>query len=210
MKFLPLVILTLIAGSLYFGFIKQSTGMEVSKTIRSEKPDNLPVATLAGGCFWCLESEFRALEGVVFTISGYTGGELDNPTYQDITTGKTGHAEATDIYYNPEIITYKELVDYFLRQAHDPTQLNRQGVDVGTQYRSAIFYHDEEQKKIAEDAIKRAEEEKVWKDKIVTTLEPAVKFWPAEEYHQQYYEKYEEANGRPHIRVLLKKKKKAL
>lgn len=210
MKFLSLIILTLIAGSLYFGLMKQSEGMEVSKTIRKEKPNNLPIATLAGGCFWCLESEFRALEGVVFTISGYTGGELDNPTYQDITTGKTGHAEVTDIYYDPDIITYKELVDYFLRQAHDPTQLNRQGVDRGTQYRSAIFYHNDEQKKIAENAIQRAEDEKIWKDKIVTTLEPLDKFWPAEEYHQQYYEKYEESNGRPHIRVLLKKKKKAL
>lgn len=191
-----------------YGKFNSSEGMEVSKTIRSEKPENLPVATLAGGCFWCLESEFRALEGVVYTVSGYTGGDLENPTYQDITTGKTGHAEATDIYFDPDIISYRELVDYFLRQAHDPTQLNRQGVDVGTQYRSAIFYHDEEQKKVAEESILAASEDKVWKDKIVTTLEPLTKFWPAEDYHQQYYEKYEEKNGRPHIRVLLKNKNK--
>jgi len=210
MKFLSLALLTLISGTLYLGFIKQSKGMEVANTIRSKKPNNLPIASLAGGCFWCLESEFRALNGVVFTISGYTGGDLENPTYRDITTGKTGHAEVTDIYYDPEIITYKELVDYFLRQAHDPTQLNRQGVDVGTQYRSAIFYHNEEQKSVAEEAIKSATKDKVWKDKIVTTLEPLETFWPAEEYHQQYYEKYEQSNGRPHIRVLLKKKKKAL
>ncbi|MEM7618804.1 MAG: peptide-methionine (S)-S-oxide reductase MsrA, partial [Pseudomonadota bacterium] len=160
--------------------------------------------------FWCLESEFRALNGVVFTISGYSGGDLDNPTYRDITTGKTGHAEVTDIYYDPDIISYRELTDFFLRKAHDPTQLNRQGVDVGTQYRSAIFYHDEEQKKIAKEAINAAEADKVWKDPIVTTLEPFQRFWAAEEYHQQYYEKYEKANGRPHIRALIKQKKKAL
>ena len=210
MKFLPVILVIVFAGFFYFISSSQSKGMEVSDTIKNEKPDNLPVATLAGGCFWCLESEFRAINGVVYTVSGYTGGNLDNPTYQDITTGKTGHAEATDVYFDPEMISYRELVDLFLRKAHDPTQLNRQGVDVGTQYRSAIFYHDEQQKKDAEEAIKAATEEKVWKDKIVTTIEPAQTFWPAEDYHQQYYEKYEDANGRPHIRVLLKKKKKAL
>lgn len=185
----------------------QSKGMDVAETIKDSKPQSAPVATLAGGCFWCVESEFRALNGVLYTVSGYTGGEIDNPTYQDITTGKTGHAEAVDIYYDPEMITYRELVDFFLRKAHDPTQLNRQGVDKGTQYRSAIFYHDDEQKSIAEEAIKAAETDKVWKDDIVTTLEPLTTFWPAEEYHQQYYEKYEKANGRPHIRVLLKEKR---
>lgn len=210
MKYITLFTLFIAVSLGIFGISGQSKGMEVSKTIKTEKPDNLPVATLAGGCFWCVESEYRALNGVVYTVSGYTGGELENPTYQDITTGKTGHAEAVDVYYDPEIITYRELVDFFLRRAHDPTQLNRQGVDVGTQYRSAIFYHNEEQKKEAEEAIKAATEAKIWKDDIVTKVVPAQKFWPAEDYHQQYYEKYEDANGRPHIRVLLKKKKKAL
>lgn len=208
MKTIFLISLLSFIGIFAYGFLNTSKGMELADTIKSEKPDNLPIATLAGGCFWCLESEFRALDGVVFTISGYTGGDLENPTYQDITTGKTGHAEATDIYYDPEIITYRELVDYFLRKAHDPTQLNRQGVDKGTQYRSAIFYHDDQQKQIAEEAIQAAETDKVWKDPIVTTLEPLNTFWPAEDYHQQYYEKYEQANGRPHIRVLLKQKNK--
>ena len=180
----------------------------MASTIKTTQPDNLPIATLAGGCFWCLESEFRALEGVVYTVSGYSGGKTENPTYDDITTGKTGHAEVTDIYYDPDKITYRELLDYFLTKAHDPTQLNRQGVDKGTQYRSAIFYHDEEQKEIAEQAIAETNKAGVWKDPIVTTLEPLSKFWPAESYHQQYYEKYEEAHGRPHIRVLLKQKNK--
>jgi peptide-methionine (S)-S-oxide reductase len=207
MKMLLLIALILTPLA-FLGWVKQSKGMEVAGTIKTEKPDDLPIATFAGGCFWCLESEFRALDGVVFTISGYTGGHVDNPSYQDITTGKTGHAEATDIYYDSNIISYRELVDYFLRKAHDPTQLNHQGVDKGTQYRSAIFYHNEEQKKVAEQAIVSAEADHVWKGKIVTTLEPLATFWPAEDYHQQYYEKYEQANGRPHIRVLLKHKNK--
>ena len=204
-----LILLSLILMPfIYFGLTTQSKGMDVAETIETVKPDNLPIASLAGGCFWCLESEFRALNGVVYTISGYTGGKTENPTYRDITTGKTGHAEVTDIYYDPEIISYRELLDYFFTKAHDPTQLNRQGVDKGTQYRSAVFYHNEEQKKIAAEAIKATDDAKIWKKKIVTTLEPLSKFWPAEEYHQQYYEKYEETNGRPHIRVLLKNKNK--
>lgn len=209
MKFIMILSVIALGGLFTMGYFNQSKGMDVADTIKDEKPgEDYPVATLAGGCFWCLESEFRALNGVVYTVSGYTGGELENPTYQDITTGKTGHAEATDVYFDPAIITYREILDFFLRKAHDPTQLNRQGVDKGTQYRSAIFYQDEAQKAEAEAAIASATADKVWKDKIVTTLEPAQTFWPAEEYHQQYYEKYEQANGRPHIRVLMKKKNK--
>lgn len=207
MKYLIFIAVLFLGLSALVIYPPLTKGMEVADTIKSEKPDDYPIATFAGGCFWCLESEFRALKGVVYTISGYSGGELENPTYSDITTGKTGHAEVTDIYYDPDIITYRELTDYFLRRFHDPTQLNRQGVDVGTQYRSAIFYHDDEQKKVASEAIASAEADKVWNDPIVTTLEPLQKFWPAEDYHQQYYEKYEKANGRPHIRVLLKAKR---
>ncbi|MEM6812448.1 MAG: peptide-methionine (S)-S-oxide reductase MsrA [Pseudomonadota bacterium] len=182
----------------------------MSETIQTNKPENLPKAVFAGGCFWCVESEFRSIQGVVYTLSGYTGGETENPTYRDITTGRTGHAEATEIYYNPEIVSYEELLKYFFTTAHDPTQLNRQGVDVGTQYRSAIFYQDEEEKAKAQKAIDEINSRKVWKKPIVTTLEPLDIFYPAEEYHQQYYEKYERANGKPHIRMIYKMKKKAL
>ncbi len=183
--------------------------MTVSNSVKDERPNDLPYAIFAGGCFWCIESEFRALDGVAFTESGYIGGKTDDPTYRDITTGKSGHAEAIRIYYNPEQITYRALLDFFLRKAHDPTQLNRQGVDIGTQYRSAVFYESDEQKKETQTAIKAVESDKVWKKKIVTTIEPATKFYRAEEYHQQYYEKYEEETGRPHIRVLFKQQKKA-
>ncbi|MCB1530984.1 MAG: peptide-methionine (S)-S-oxide reductase MsrA [Rhodospirillales bacterium] len=182
--------------------------MDVADTIANEKPENAPYASLAGGCFWCLESEFRALRGVLYTRSGYEGGDLEHPAYRDVTTGKTGHAETVEVYYDPALISYRQILDFFLRKAHDPTQKDRQGVDVGPQYRSAIFYHDDTQKQIAEEAIKAAEKDKVWPKKIVTTLEPHTQFWEAEGYHQQYYEKYEAEKGRPHIRVLMKKAKK--
>jgi peptide-methionine (S)-S-oxide reductase len=188
--------------------LMSAKGMDVATTLQDTLPQNTPYASFAGGCFWCLESEFRRIEGVVYTRSGYEGGSLENPTYEDITTGKTGHAETTEIYYDPSKVTYRQLLDHFLRLAHDPTTLNAQGVDVGTQYRSAIFYHDTDQKNQAEEAIEAAEADKVWKDaKIVTSLEPHGKFWPAEEYHQQYYEKYEKKTGSPHIRALYKMQK---
>lgn len=178
--------------------------------IMTEKPENYPVATLAGGCFWCLESEFRALDGILYTRVGYTGGKTQNPTYQDITTGKTGHAEAVEITFDPEQVTYKELVTFFLTKAHDPTQLNRQGVDVGTQYRSDIFYHNEEQKQIAQELIEEINATKLYSKPIVTKVSPEDTFWVGEEYHQQYYEKYEEQNNAVHPRVIYKKRVKAL
>lgn len=173
-----------------------------------EKPAGLPKATLAGGCFWCLESEFRGFEGVVYTVVGYTGGHIENPTYKQVTSGTTGHAEAVEIYYDPAKTSYRKLVEHFLTKAHDPTQLNRQWVDEGPQYRSAIFYHDEEQKKIAGELVAALTAAKRFKDPIVTEISPAATFWVAEEYHQQYYEKYEAENGQPHIRVWLKQQNK--
>jgi peptide-methionine (S)-S-oxide reductase len=146
------------------------------------------VATIAGGCFWCTEAVFKELRGVEKVESGYTGGKLANPTYQQISAGDTGHAEAIRIIYDPKVISYKELLEVFF-VVHDPTTLNRQGADVGTQYRSAIFYQSPEEKKIAEQLIKDFSEQKVYKDPIVTTLEPLAKFYVAEEYHQNYFER---------------------
>jgi len=168
---------------------------------------NLATATFAGGCFWCTESEVRGIPGVLYTVVGYTGGKTDSPTYQDITTGRTGHAEALEIYYDPAKTSYADIVDYFLRYAHNPTELNKQWVDEGTQYRSAIFYHNDEQKRIATDIIEKIDAEGFFKKPIVTTLEPLEKFWTAEDYHQQYYDKYRERTGRDHIRVLQKPKR---
>lgn len=178
------------------------------KDIVTEKPEGYPSAIVAGGCFWCLESEFRALNGVLYTRPGYTGGKTENPSYKDITTGETGHAEAVEITYDPQKISYEALIEFFLSKAHDPTQMNRQGVDVGTQYRSAIFPANREEEKIVQAVIERINLNKTYKTAIVTTIEPLTTFWAAEEYHQRYYEKYREETGKDHIRVIMKKAEK--
>lgn len=166
-----------------------------------------PTVTLAGGCFWCIEAEFRRLSGVTDVMCGYEGGHTDNPTYEQVCTGKTGHAEVVCVIYDPAIIARAELFDHFLTRAHDPTDLNGQGVDRGTQYRSAIFYKDEDERREAMAAIARTEKSGPWKKPIVTTLEQQTVFWPAEEYHQNYYTRYAERNGAPHIRHLYKMRK---
>ena len=148
------------------------------------------IATLAGGCFWCLEATFERLQGVLHVVSGYTGGHVANPSYAQVCTGHTGHAEAVQITFDPHTISYsyRELLEVFF-SIHDPTTLNRQGADVGTQYRSAIFYHTPEQKDEAEQMIRELETSHVWDQPIVTEVKPFTVFYPAEEYHQQYYRK---------------------
>jgi peptide-methionine (S)-S-oxide reductase len=142
-------------------------------------------ATLAGGCFWCLEAVYLEMKGVESVVSGYMGGHVDNPTYEAVCTGGTGHAEVVQVTFDPAVITYRDLLEVFFA-IHDPTTLNRQGNDVGTQYRSAIFYHSEEQKKAAEEAIAALELD----DAVVTEVTPAARFWPAEAYHQNYFEEH--------------------
>jgi len=144
------------------------------------------VATLAGGCFWCLDAAFRLLKGVTNVESGYAGGIRPNPTYEQVCTGATGHAEVAQVTFDPSVITYRDLLDVFFT-IHDPTQLNRQGADVGTQYRSAIFPHSDEQRAEAERTIKELEATGAWDAPIVTTIEPMKAFYPAETYHQDYY-----------------------
>ena len=144
------------------------------------------IATLAGGCFWCTEAVFERLKGVEKVTSGFTGGSIKNPAYREITTGRTGHAEAVEIIFDPEVITYEELLNIFF-STHDPTTLNRQQYDVGTQYRSAIFYHSEEQKQIAEKVIETLESEKIFNDPIVTEVTKAPPFYEAEPEHKEYY-----------------------
>ena len=144
------------------------------------------VATLAGGCFWCLEAVFLDLQGVESVASGYAGGRRPNPTYEQVCTGTTGHAEVVQIVFDPKQITFRDLLDVFFT-IHDPTTLDRQGADVGTQYRSAIFYHDAEQKKVAEETIAQLNAEQLWDDPIVTEVTPLDKFYPAEDYHRDYF-----------------------
>ncbi|EKF56269.1 peptide methionine sulfoxide reductase [Galbibacter marinus] len=144
-------------------------------------------ATFASGCFWCVEAKFSQLEGVLKVTSGYTGGHLKNPTYKQVLTGSTGHAEACNIVFDPSVISYDELLEAFFL-SHDPTQLNRQGNDVGTQYRSAIFYHNNSQKEKAEYYINTLTQQLIYNKPIVTQVNPFTKFYIAEDYHQQYYE----------------------
>ena len=143
-------------------------------------------ATLAGGCFWCLEAVYDDLRGVENVQSGYAGGTKTNPTYEQVCTGTTGHAEVVQITYDPAQISYEDLLDVFFT-IHDPTTLNRQGGDVGTQYRSAIFYHDDEQKRIAEQRLHDLKDKKIWDDPVVTELVPLEDFYPAEAYHTDYF-----------------------
>jgi peptide-methionine (S)-S-oxide reductase len=147
---------------------------------------NLQTATLAGGCFWCLEAVYDEIRGVHSVESGYAGGHVDNPTYRAICNGDTGHAEVVQVHFDPSVVSYRDLLNVFFA-IHDPTTLNRQGADVGTQYRSAIFYHDEEQKKIAEELIKDLNAQQIWDKPIVTQVEKLDKFYMAEDYHQEYF-----------------------
>jgi len=143
-------------------------------------------ATLAGGCFWCLEAVYENLKGVVSVVSGYAGGKRPNPSYEQVCAGVTGHAEVVQVTFDPAVVSYRELLEVFFT-IHDPTTLNRQGADVGTQYRSAIFYHSPEQKQVAETVIKELADQRLWSDEIVTELAPAPTFYPAEDYHQHYF-----------------------
>ena len=143
-------------------------------------------AVLAGGCFWCTEAIFQEVSGVTEVDSGYSGGTVENPSYEEVCTGKTGHAEAVRIRFDPDVITFRKVLEIFF-ETHDPTTLNRQGHDVGTQYRSAIFFMNEEQKKIASDVIRELEESGRYRKKIVTSLEPFSNFYSSESYHKNYY-----------------------
>lgn len=148
--------------------------------------DKLELATLGAGCFWCVEAVFQELKGVQQVVSGYAGGTVDHPTYKQVCTGTTGHAEVIQITFEPEVISFEDLLYVFWR-THDPTTLNQQGADVGPQYRSAIFYHDEAQKTIAEKSKQETETSGLWPDPIVTEIVPFRNFYPAETYHQDYY-----------------------
>ena len=143
-------------------------------------------ATFGNGCFWCTEAIFQQIEGVTQAVSGYAGGHVKNPSYKEVCTGTTGHAEVLQITYDPAVVSYEELLEVFWR-THDPTTLNRQGNDVGTQYRSVIFYHDEAQRQAAEASKAAAQESGLWEDPIVTEISPLSNYYPAEDYHQNYF-----------------------
>lgn len=162
----------------------------------------LATATFGSGCFWCTEAQFQQLKGVKKVIPGYSGGHVDHPTYKQVCTGQTGHAEVAQLVYDPREISFEELLEAFWK-SHDPTTLNRQGNDIGTQYRSVIFYHNEEQKQKAEAYKQKLDEAKVFDDPIVTTIEPFKNFYKAEDYHQNYYN---HNDSQPYCQFVIKPK----
>lgn len=170
------------------------------------KQDKLKTAVFGGGCFWCIEAVFERIKGVVSVTSGYAGGETENPNYTDVCSGTTGHAEVVKIEYDPSIIGYEELLEVFWK-AHDPTTLNRQGADVGTQYRSIILSADREQREIAEKSKKELEKAGIFKDPVITEIKELEKFYPAEDYHQDYYQNNSSAG---YCRVVISPKLKKL
>lgn len=179
--------LTLLTGIfLLWGFTH--AGAQTHKTQNKPMSDSqLQEATFGAGCFWCVEAVFEELKGVHEVVAGYAGGHVEDPTYQQVTTGRTGHAEVARLTYDPSVITYRQLLTVFWH-THNPTTLNRQGADVGPQYRSVIFFHNEEQKKIAEQSLKETDASDLWEDPIVTEIEPLSNYSRAENYHQNYYE----------------------
>ncbi len=174
---------------LFFIFTLNLFSMQNSDAqTRKDQNTNTELATFGAGCFWCVEAIFSRVDGVLEVQSGYSGGHVNNPSYKEVCTGKTGHAEVCQITYDPDKISYPELLEIYWK-THNPTTLNRQGNDVGTQYRSVIFYHNEEQKKIASEMKDKLSKEKIWNDPIVTQIVPFEAFYPAEDYHDDYYEK---------------------
>ncbi len=164
-----------------------------------ETEGKFELATLGGGCFWCTEAVFKSIRGVIKVEPGYSGGRPEDATYERVSTGRTSHAEVVQVNFDPAEISFGEILEIFFA-THDPTSLNRQGADIGPQYRSVVFYHNEEQRRIAEETIERLDEEKIWRRPIVTQVEPYEAFYRAEEYHLDYYERN---RGQPYCRLVI-------
>ena len=187
------------------GQLQESAYTVEPTKITNTEAQQLDTATFAGGCFWCVEAVFERVKGVKSVVSGYTGGDQANPKYREVAAGRTDHAESVQIYYNPDEVSYSELLEVFFG-THDPTQLNRQGPDVGKQYRSEVFYHDKEQQKLASDYMEELSQSGTYQDKIVTRLSRLKEFYIAEDYHQNYYEN--NPNDRYIVNIAVPKVKK--
>lgn len=174
-------------GFILMVFISCNASSEQNMQTMTKENEQFEYATLGGGCFWCIEAIFEELKGVESAISGYSGGNVKNPSYREVTSGKTGHAEVIQIKYDPDQISYKQILEVFFH-LHDPTTLNRQGADVGTQYRSVIFYQNEQQAKIAKEVFDQIDNSDLWKDPLVTEIKPLEEFYVAEDYHQDYFD----------------------
>lgn len=195
---LPVILISLESCAQKQGNVIQPQKQTAVKTMSST--NNLDTITLGAGCFWCVEAVFQRLNGVVSVTSGYTGGKIKNPTYKEVCSGLTGHAEVAQIVYDTTVVTLPEVLQVFFK-THDPTTLNRQGGDEGTQYRSAIFYHNDEQKKIAEEVKQGLDKSGAFNSPIVTEVSPIAEFYKAEDYHQNYYNL--NANSNPYCRYVI-------
>lgn len=180
--FLPFIVLLLLSCS-----PTQTKTSNLMNNFTEKTNNNFQLATLGGGCFWCLEAVFMEIKGIESATSGYSGGTVKNPAYREVTTGRTGHAEVVQLKFDPEIISFQEILEVFFH-LHDPTTLNRQGADVGTQYRSVIFYHNEEQEKTAREVFREIDASDLWDDPLVTEISPMTAFYVAEDYHQNYFQ----------------------
>lgn len=186
---LPYILIIILISSITFARCENEDHTKnnlIKDNMQTAQEENIKTATFGSGCFWCTEAIFERLKGVQSVESGYAGGRSENPTYEEVCSGETGHAEVCKIFYNPEQISYEELLEVFWR-THDPTTLNQQGADVGTQYRSVIFYHNEEQKKSAEFYKKKLDQSGSWSKPIVTEISPLINYTSAEKYHQDYF-----------------------
>lgn len=175
----------------------------MSEDLKSNNDNSIEIATLGTGCFWCTEAIFQRLEGVISVESGYSGGHVENPTYEQVCSKTSGHAEVIQIIYDAAIISYADILEVFWR-AHDPTTLNRQGNDVGPQYRSVIYHHNDTQKAIAEQSFKEADASDLWEDPIVTEIAPLINYYKAEDYHQEYFNRVGDRN--PYCTFVVKPK----
>jgi peptide-methionine (S)-S-oxide reductase len=201
-NFSALILLSLTLCTSIFGQSGESKKMASSKTNQTMENGNLETITLAGGCYWCIEAIYQRLDGVVKVESGFSGGKMKNPSYRDVCSGETGHAEAVQITYDKTKTSLDEIFKVFFT-VHDPTTLNRQGADAGTQYRSAIFYRTDEQKKTAESIIADLTKAKVYSDPIVTEITPFTVFYKAEDYHQDYYNQH---GSQPYCQIVIRPK----
>lgn len=188
-----------LVATIFMSCANSQNEMQKDESAMTTNNDNLELATFGAGCFWCVEAIFQDLKGVEKVTSGYSGGDVKNPSYREVCTGRTGHAEVVQIQFNPDVISFKELLEVFW-QTHDPTTLNKQGADVGTQYRSAVFYHDQSQKELAEEYKKKLDESEVFDDPIVTEISQYDTFYKAEVSHQDYYNENSDA---PYCRAVI-------
>lgn len=207
MRFLICLFITLFSFNAFAGDITMSSDYTPQADIQNTRPSGYPVATLAGGCFWCMESEFRRLSGVLFTESGYAGEANRAVTYNEVSRGDTGFREVIQVVFDPAKISYEQILRHFMLQSHDPTQTDGQGVNIGFQYTSAIYASNDEQLRQAQTVIADLKAEKAFKNPIATEIIALKHYVKAEDYHQQYYEAYEDKTGRKHINILIKERK---